>query len=308
MANTSLYCTREEIEANSPSRVDGIDIKQETFHRWSYSTFLQELGQRLKVPQKTIATSIVLCQRFFTRQSLAKNDAKTISMICLFIAGKLEGSPKQAGEVIAVGYRILHNKEPSREAYEKIKGNVFTGEKLVLSTLGFDLEIEHPYEIMFDWVKRTVKVERDANRLYQAALNFVNDGLRTSLCLQFKPNQIAAAALYLGSSFVKVKLPCDGEKVWWQEFDVTKRHLGEISDQTLAVYEQDFLVNVKDGADSKTGDGGLWKGEVKLSKDDESKSWQGLEGYQDRKGSFMNGSDKSRHVANILGYVPFESL
>lgn len=308
MAKTSWYYTREEIEENSPSRIDGIDTKQETFQRWSYSSFLQELGQRLNNPQKSIATSIILCQRFFTRQSLAKNDAKTISIICMFIAGKVEGSPRPAGDVISVAYRVLNNKEPSREVYEKIKENVLTGEKFVLSTLGFDLEIEHPYKIMIDWVKRSVKVERDAKRLSQAALNFVNDGLRTSLCLQFKPNQIAAAAIYLGLCFVKVKLPCDGEKVWWREFDVTKRQLGEISNQTLDVYVQDFLVPVKDGADSKVGDGGLLRCEQKQVKDYETKSCQGLDGYQDRKGSVMNGSDKSRHVAGILGYVPFESF
>src|SRR4051812_33116754 len=45
--------------------------------------------------------------------------------------------------------------------------------------------------------------------------------LCTYLCLQFKPQHIAAAAIFLAAKFLKVKLPADGEKVWWQEFDVT---------------------------------------------------------------------------------------
>jgi hypothetical protein len=49
--------------------------------------------------------------------------------------------------------------------------------------------------------------------------------LRTSLCLQFKPHHIAAGAIFLAAKFLKVKLPADGEKVWWQEFDVTPRQL-----------------------------------------------------------------------------------
>jgi hypothetical protein len=49
--------------------------------------------------------------------------------------------------------------------------------------------------------------------------------LRTSLCLQFKPHHIAAGAIFLAAKFLKVKLPSDGEKVWWQEFDVTPRQL-----------------------------------------------------------------------------------
>ncbi|KAL0710001.1 hypothetical protein Bca4012_016979 [Brassica carinata] len=251
MEEKSWYNTREEIEVNSPSRVDGIDLKQESFQRWSYSTFLQELGQRLNNSQRSVATSIILCQRFFTRQSLAKNDPKTISIVCMFIAGKVEGSPRPVDDVSAKAYRVLHGKEPSTEVCERLKGAVLTGEKFVLSTLRFDLEIEHPYEPALDWVRRSVKVEMDAKRLSQAAWNFLNDGLRSSLCLQFRPSQIAAAAIYLGSLITNVKLPCDGEKDWWLEFHVTKPQLSEICNQTLEIYQQDFLIPVKHEAKSK---------------------------------------------------------
>ena len=43
------YMSRKEIEENSPSRRDGIDLKKETYLRKSYCTFLQDLGIRLKV-------------------------------------------------------------------------------------------------------------------------------------------------------------------------------------------------------------------------------------------------------------------
>lgn len=49
--------------------------------------------------------------------------------------------------------------------------------------------------------------------------------LRTSLCLQFKPHHIAAGAIFLAAKFLKVNLPKDGDKVWWQQFDVTPRQL-----------------------------------------------------------------------------------
>lgn len=294
MEERSWYNTREELEKKSPSRIDGIDSKQESFQRWSYSTFLQELGQRLNNPQRSIATSIVLCQRFFTRQSLAKNDPKTMSIVCMFIAGKVEGSPRPVGDVIAVAYRVLHDREPSIEVYERLKKTVLTGEKFVLSTLGFDLEIEHPYKTVSDWVKRSVKVESDAKRLSQAAFNFVNDSLRSSLCLQFKPSQIAAAAIYLGSRVANVKLPWDGEKVWWQEFSVTKLELCEISNQTISIYEQDFLIPGEQEAKSKLGDGELLRPEQKQSKDVGTKYCHGVEGHEDHKGIVINGVDKAK--------------
>lgn len=43
------YLSRKEIEEDSPSRQDGIDLKKETYLRKSYCTFLQDLGMRLKV-------------------------------------------------------------------------------------------------------------------------------------------------------------------------------------------------------------------------------------------------------------------
>lgn len=43
------YFSRKEIEENSPSRSDGIDLKKETHLRKSYCTFLQDLGMRLQV-------------------------------------------------------------------------------------------------------------------------------------------------------------------------------------------------------------------------------------------------------------------
>ena len=47
--SASWYFSRKEIEENSPSKRDGIDLKKETYLRKSYCTYLQDLGMRLKV-------------------------------------------------------------------------------------------------------------------------------------------------------------------------------------------------------------------------------------------------------------------
>ncbi|KAK6934780.1 hypothetical protein RJ641_034935 [Dillenia turbinata] len=43
------YLSRKEIEEQSPSKQDGIDLKKETYLHKSYCTLLQDLGMRLKV-------------------------------------------------------------------------------------------------------------------------------------------------------------------------------------------------------------------------------------------------------------------
>ncbi|KAJ6705332.1 CYCLIN [Salix purpurea] len=239
------YFSRKEIEENSPSRRDSIDLKKETYLRKSYCTFLQDLGMRLKVPQVTIATAIIFCHRFFIRQSHGKNDRRTIATVCMFLAGKVEETPRPLKDVILVSYDIMNKKDPvaaqrikQKEVYEQQKELILHGERVVLATLGFDFNVHHPYKPLVEAIKK-FKVAQNA--LAQVAWNFVNDGLRTSLCLQFKPHHIAAGAIFLAAKFLKVKLPSDGEKVWWQEFDVTPRQLEEVSNQMLELYEQNRL-------------------------------------------------------------------
>ncbi|KAG9131832.1 hypothetical protein Leryth_016557 [Lithospermum erythrorhizon] len=192
----SWYFSRREIEENSPSRLDGIDLKKETYLRKSYCTFLQDLGMRLKVPQVTIATAIIFCHRFFLRHSHTKNDRRNIATVCMFLAGKVEETPRPLKDVIVVSYEIMHKKDPAaiqrikqKEVYEQQKELILVSERLVLATLGFDLNVHHPYKPLVDAIK---KFEVAQSTLAQVAWNFVNDGLRTSLCLQFKPHHIAA--------------------------------------------------------------------------------------------------------------------
>ncbi|KAK1326836.1 Cyclin-T1-3 [Acorus calamus] len=256
---STWYLSRKDIEENSPSRKDGIDLKKEAYLRKSYCTFLQDLGMRLKVPQVTIATAIIFCHRFFLRQSHAKNDRRTIATVCMFLAGKVEETPRPLKDVILVSYEIIHKKDPTasqkikqKDVYEQQKELILLGERVVLATLGFDLNVHHPYKPLVEAIKK-FKVAQNA--LAQVAWNFVNDGLRTSLCLQFKPHHIAAGAIFLAAKFLKVKLPSDGEKVWWQEFDVTPRQLEEVSNQMLELYEQNRAVPASNGNEAE-GSGG----------------------------------------------------
>ncbi|TVU50264.1 hypothetical protein EJB05_01630 [Eragrostis curvula] len=269
----SWYFSRREIEENSPSRRDGIDLKKESYLRRSYCNFLQELGMKLKVPQVTIATAMVFCHRFYLRQSHAKNDRRfsetqvnivlcsyayfkyvqlllnlistqTIATVCMFLAGKVEETPRPLKDVILVSYELIHKKDPNagqrikqqREIYDKQKELILLGERIVLVTLGFDLNVHHAYKPLVEAIRKFNVSQKST--LPQVAWNFVNDGLRTSLCLQFKPHHIAAGAIFLAAKFLKMKPPSDGDKVWWQDFEVTPRQLEEVSNQMLELYEQ----------------------------------------------------------------------
>ncbi|KAI3953185.1 hypothetical protein MKX01_042180 [Papaver californicum] len=267
------YFSRKEIEETSPSRSDGIDLKKETYLRKSYCTFLQDLGMRLKVPQVTIATAIIFCHRFFLRQSHAKNDRRTIATVCMFLAGKVEETPRPLKDVIVVSYEIINKKDPAaalkikqKEVYEQQKELILLGERVVLATLDFDFSLFHPYKPLVEAIKK-FKVAQNA--LAQVAWNFVNDGLRTSLFLQFKCHHIAAGAIFLAAKFLKVKLPSDGDKLWWQEFDVTPRQLEEVSNQMLELYEQNRLAAQPGSEVEGSATAGVQRASTKANKSSE---------------------------------------
>ncbi|CAD6337212.1 unnamed protein product [Miscanthus lutarioriparius] len=170
---------------------------------------------------------------------------QTIATVCMFLAGKVEETVRPLRDVVLLSYEIINKKDPAafqrirqKEVYEQQKELILLGERVVLVTLGFELNIDHRYKPLVEAIGR-FKVAQSA--LVQVASNFVNDGLRTSLCLQFKPHQIAAGAIFMAAKFLKIKLPSGGEKVWWQGFDVTPRHLEEISNQILELYEQNIV-------------------------------------------------------------------
>ncbi|KAH9605564.1 hypothetical protein KSS87_022616 [Heliosperma pusillum] len=95
------------------------------------------------------------------------------------------------------------------------------------------------------------------------------DRLRTSLCVQFESHHVAAGAIFLAAKFLKVKLPSDGEVVWWQEFDVTPRQLEEVSNQMLELYEQNKApLNLGSEAEVSVAGGGANRAVLKTSTED----------------------------------------
>jgi len=98
-----------------------------------------------------------------------------------------------------------------------------------------------------------LKTIKGTPNLAQVAWNFVNDSLQTTLCLQFKPQLVASAALFLASKFLKYTLTNEAapNKPWWELFDAKQEELEEISNQILDLYESSPGLNaVKNTAPS----------------------------------------------------------
>ncbi|KAL6077090.1 Cyclin-K isoform 1 [Balamuthia mandrillaris] len=177
--------------------------------------FMQEAGMKLKLPQLSIATAIVFFHRFYANCSWTEYDPYLIGTTCLFLAGKVEETPKKLRDVLLVTHHLRYKVELKPQAPEstKLREQILLYERIVLQNIAFNLTVEHPYKYLLSFVK---SIQGDQN-LAQVAWNFVNDSLRTTLCLQYEPKLIAIAAIYLASKFLNYKLPEADNKPWWED-------------------------------------------------------------------------------------------
>ncbi|KAL4205157.1 hypothetical protein AMTRI_Chr01g135900 [Amborella trichopoda] len=235
---SEFFMSRDEIERCSPSRKDGIDLRKETHLRYSYCAFLQNLGMTLELPQTTIATAIVLCHRFFVRRSHAYHDRFLVATASLFLAAKSEETPRPLNSVIRASCEICHKHDLAFfphllpvDWFEKYRERVIEAEQMILTTLDFELTVQHPYIPLTTVLS---KLGLSQSVLVNLAWNLVNEGLRSSLWLQFKPHHIAAGAVFLAAKFLNLDL-VSNQSVW-QEFQTTPSIIQDVSQQLMELF------------------------------------------------------------------------
>ncbi|XP_054821813.1 cyclin-T1-4-like isoform X2 [Prosopis cineraria] len=179
-----VFLSRDEIDRFSPSRKDGIDALYETNLRYSYCAFLQDLGMRLELPQTTIGTAMVLCHRFFVRRSHACHDRFLISTATLFLAAKSEDTPRPLNNVLQASSEILHKHNYTFSPYlpldwfEQYRERMLEAETLILTTLNFELNVQHPYAPLTSIL---TKLGLSQTVLVNLALQLISEGVFTRL-------------------------------------------------------------------------------------------------------------------------------
>ncbi|CAI5732185.1 unnamed protein product [Peronospora farinosa] len=234
---------------HSPSRDHGIALNTEKLHRSFGCELIQEAGILLRLPQVVMATAQTLLHRFYYRKSLHEFDAFRVALSCLFLAAKVEEKPKRIHEVIGVFYAMFRRRKWKNTTVTQklmdLNGPTFSQwrmwlimvERQVLIDLGFSVYnvTEHPHK----YVLYYVKVLNGSSQLAQQAWGYINDSLRTDLCVRFKAQVIACAAIFLASRFQEVALPEDPP--WYALFDVEKTQLYAVSMVIMELYKQEKL-------------------------------------------------------------------
>ncbi|CAM9211591.1 unnamed protein product, partial [Choristocarpus tenellus] len=140
--------TKEQIR-DSPSRKDGMSEVLEKEYRRKTCLFLKQAGKSLDLPMEAIATAHVFFHKFFVLQSFSQHDRFCVASACLFLASKVEESPRKVDHIVnrchAVWTHTKHPLDPKDKGFRRLREKILIAERCLLNTLSFQLSVHHPY-------------------------------------------------------------------------------------------------------------------------------------------------------------------
>eukprot|EP00064_Thunnus_orientalis_P017730 superscaffoldBa00003844_g17816 len=243
--------------AHTPSQSEGLDPATEARYRREGARFIFDVGTRLGLHYETLATGIVYFHRFYMFHSFKQFPRYVTGGCCLFLAGKVEETPKKCKDIIKTARSLLNDIQFAQFGDDP-KEEVMVLERILLQTIKFDLQVEHPYQFLLRYAKQLKGDKNKVQKLVQMAWTFVNDSLCTMVVLQWEPQIVAVAVMYLAGRLSKFDIQewtsKQSSRRWWEQFvhDVPVEVLEDICHQILDLYSQ---------AKQQIPDGGLGTGE-----------------------------------------------
>ncbi len=158
----------------TPSFADGISFETEQRYRREGSRFIIRVGSAMKLRYDTMATGVVYFHRFYMFHSFKSFPRYVTASCCLFLAGKVEETPKKCKDIIKTARTLLTDHQFATFG-EDPKEEVLTLERIVLQTIRFDLQVDHPYEYLLKYAKSLRGDKDKLNKMVQMAWTFIND-------------------------------------------------------------------------------------------------------------------------------------
>ncbi|CEG78095.1 hypothetical protein RMATCC62417_12751 [Rhizopus microsporus] len=242
--------TKEDLY-DTPSILDGISFEREQTDRVKGCHYLLAVGAKLNLPQLVMVTATTFFHRFFMRQSMKRFHVYDIAATSLFVATKVEECTRRMKDiVIACAQKAQKNDKLSLEEDSKDfirwKETLLHYEVILLETLCFDLTVQQAHTSLCQ-IEAQLQISSSAIRkawmlLYQC--------LGSPLCVLYKPNLVAAAALLLASHFTT------SEKLnenWYESLqDVDASEMHELASEMLEYYMEHYLVKSSHHPSSQT--------------------------------------------------------
>ncbi|KRZ65856.1 Cyclin-L2 [Trichinella papuae] len=208
-----------EILNNPPSLADGMDYETERAIRFCGCDLIQRASILLRLPQY-------------------------VCMACIYLASKIEESPRRIRDVINVFHQLKQRRMIRQgllsenkilpcaldHRYVYLKNEVIKAERRILKELGFCVHVKHPHKLIYVFLKALNTLDN---------LNFMNDSLRSDVFLRYAPETIACACVYMAARAYSIPMPLD--KPWWRLFNASDREIYDICFRILGLYRQKYM-------------------------------------------------------------------
>ncbi|KAG0230504.1 hypothetical protein BGW41_002506, partial [Actinomortierella wolfii] len=178
-----------------------------------------------------------------------------IGATCVYLASKTEESTRKFKDVIITCAQRAAKKDTPIDDQSKVrhysmfarqdmeyrawKETIMYMEELLLEALCFDLSVEHPYAFMLTLIdNHYTKDPHRARKLKQVSWAFINDSLRTTLCLIYPPKVVALAAIHLAAKYLDENLSEGLGDVWRELFEPDVADITDAANEILEQYSQ----------------------------------------------------------------------
>ena len=169
------FFTKAELR-NTPSMAKGFSFEAERQHREDGARIIGRVGNLMSLHYTTMATGIVYYHRFYMIHDFQTYNRFITAAACLFLAGKVEETPKKGKDIVQAFKRNLSPKQAAVFG-EDGKEKILHIEKVLLQTIDFDMDVLHPYDflLMYSSIFSSVYDEVLLQNLVQMAWTFTND-------------------------------------------------------------------------------------------------------------------------------------
>lgn len=192
---------------------------------------MDELTKSLKIEMAPKNRALVYFHRFYVYQSMVDFHELDMVPCCLFVASKVEDRVIRLETLIKFAFflknRLLHRQAPKLETdsqtYFELKESLQINERILLQTLGFDLEIVIPGPIFLKFitndrndVSRRLIPDGSHKELAKVAWEWHNISYGSNFCVRYSPEFLAAAFLYCSARHLNLRINATAEGApWW---------------------------------------------------------------------------------------------
>jgi len=140
-------------------------------------------------------------------------------------------SPKQDPKIPRPCYRLITPLVLDQNYVQK-KTQVIKAERRVLKELGFCVHVKHPHKLIVMYLQ-ALGFEKHQSMM-QMSWNYMNDSLQTDVFVQFDPETIACACIYLSAR--KLQIPLPKSPAWYSLFNSNETDIQDICRKILKLY------------------------------------------------------------------------